>query len=191
MNNQTTGEVYIYSSLSLHLLKISRRHTHQGQFKKCTQLGWEHFGPDTKVLSTGLRNSNRPVPLWPLLCGEQLILLPTHASHLSREEEMSSSVLDDTGLVRTQKCTSICKGEKEAIGLDITEQLLLCRASQRTEQCQAQAQPHLSLLGHSRGPRYFKELGWTFSQVFSKTVNRAEASCPWDRLQSSSDSPGC
>lgn len=50
-----------------------------------------------------------------------------------------------------------------------------------TEQFQAQVQPPLNLLGHD--PWYFKELGWTFSQVFPSKI--------WSIMKSSSDSPGC
>lgn len=38
---------------------------------------------------------------------------------------------------------------------------------------------------HGRGPQNLRE------SSFSRTVTRAEAWCPWHRLQSSSDSPGC
>lgn len=63
-----------------------------------------------------------------------------HASCLNREEERTGKILDGAGLVRTQKCKSTRRSEKEATSLDNIKQLFLCCTSHSPEQCQAQVQ---------------------------------------------------
>lgn len=81
-----------------------------------------------------------------------------HASWLNGEEERTGKILEETWLVRTQKCKSTRRSEKEAIGLDNIKQLLLCCTSHRLEQCQAQVQG-------ARGTSRNRSLVWQWTEL--------------------------
>lgn len=115
-NNWTTGEIYIYSSLSLDLLKISKggihimcslKSVHNSAESIFCQI-WRYYQQGQEIPTGQSHRDSLLGTAYPA----------AHSRELAQQGRKSGSILDDIEFVRTQKCTLIRKGEKEAISLE-------------------------------------------------------------------------